>query len=328
MSRQEARQSADRDPKDVPVWQVRPGEAVDGTREDPRTPDADTVGEELSLLGHVLIEKAERALAALLKAALPALLSQALRPSVQRVAERAVREGISQAFAVAPEDAVTDELEREIESLSQDILAAVFAVAREPEFETHAQQAYSAILCKDRAAMQQEVAAALSQVLHEVVRVLKHHRKDVLGPAVRVLSSASAASVTGALEERVPDIASDSLEMVKEYAGTAETAITKHAQPGRDVTEEGGEPMDERDDEKGQDLRDQLAKADDTLRGQLSVATEELQQTLKQGLKSAAKDGARNQHLGQPPSKRHPSAGGSARRGPSGRPPSARRPSR
>jgi hypothetical protein len=279
----------------------------------------------LSELKHALEQQAERKLPELLGASLTALFSEAARAAIERELEHALHAAMARGLEALPDGAAWQALEQETEQSLQAIvhetLDSVFGGAIGDELAIHSQQAIQALLQRDNETAQEHIRDALRAAVDETLTILERHRKDAIGIAIHVLTKASEETVATKIQDGVAGVlpGSDETENATDSDETVETAEAQ-ARPEKEMeqedTENHPEPVKEKLDDQGQNVRDQLEEE-----------TKGLKQRMKEAAQSGTKEGTRSRQFGRPPSGKtlgHPPS----RRAPPGRPPSRRSSSR
>jgi hypothetical protein len=266
--------------------------------------------------------------ATLAKGAARLAISGALEPALLRLVDSALHAGLSQAIDLAPDGAMSDESEQELERLAhtvvREVLDEVLTGPAAAELEAHGEHVVAAALHRNGSAAQSEASAALSTMAAVVARVLHEHRKDLVEVATRVLTKATVEVATDKVEIRTKPVEREperNGQEARQPATEAEEVEPQDATPPRhDRAKQDTGGKDSR-----REVRDQLSDAGETLMRQLSAETEKLQARLKEEMGSAVKKGTQNQKLGRAPTGGHPSAGHSVPRGPSQGAPGTRR---
>lgn len=289
-------------------------------------PSADDDGSEhtLSELPGAIMHDVATAPGAILRHSAREALVGVLEPTLFRLVDAAVHEGMSLASEEAPDGAMSDRLERQVDdlvrSIVKEMLDAILTGPAAAELEVHGRHLMSAALHREGEAIQSEASAALSALVDAVAQVLRTHRKDLVAIGTRAVTTATVGVAKAKVEAAVggPEAEPGPTDDERD-----EPASQQHGVEAVSPEKREEEPKGER--HPGRELHHQLNDAGSTLLRELSAQTDKLQQRLREEAGSAVKKGTQNQNLGRAPTGRHPSARHGVPRGPSQGAPGTRR---
>jgi hypothetical protein len=280
-----------------PVPVEAPGSTGDGGPE----PESDSLGPAFSALVHALAERAEHGLGSLFGMALERALASAVRGAVRQHADEALGTLVDEAFAAAPDDVATEELRAQtteaLQGVLDDMIDSIFAGPIRADLMRHGERVIEALVQRDPAKARLQVELGLRESLHDALELLQPHWSRIIRLVLPIILK----TVGSVMASKVKESAQEALA----GSGTEER------------TDEQREAPRERAKKRDTDLADLFSETSTSLRRQIEAEVESVNERLKQGLESAAKDGMRNTRIG-----RHPTPGGLGHRGGMGSPPS------
>src|SRR3712207_6793150 len=159
--------------------------------------------------------------------------------------------------------------EQQLQALLRETLDTVFSGACRTDLQQHGEQAIAALLQRNVEEARDQGGQGLQSLLQGVWGALENHWQQVVGLLLKVMLKALQEAFTATLKEGLSAVVS---------------------MPGEEVGQKT-EAVQEKLEQKGQQLRDQLAEAIETVKQRVSEQKDQLQERLGQGIKSAVEDG-------------------------------------